>query len=1079
MRQRSIVSWPGLSVVGLLLVLGLSILVAPVPLSHPGLRFFNDHPSRAKEYLSAPPGIPSLTGGYVTSTLSLLNGTFFSGNVPLPQVVGPTALAYDPALSSVVVTGSTSDSIVALNTSSGNMTRNAPTGNTPVAVAYDSFNGEVYVANLGSGTVGVYNGSTLQSLLNVTVGSGPDALTVDPATGNVYVADFKSNQVTVLDGKTNSVASTVSVGSTPTALAYDPLAHVVVVANGGSNNLSLINATTGTVSGSIPTGTFPHAVSFDAANGRTYVANEMSANLSVFNASGGLVATVSLGPAGTYPFAEALNPTGSLLCITESGNNQVSLLNTTTDNITATLGTGNEPEPVTYDPIPVAFLAGNYLSNNLTIISATTLAVSAYPLGTAPLGITVDDAVGEAFVAESLTGELGILGTTPHSYLYRAQVGASPTAVALDASGGNLWVANNGSGNLSVVQSSTGKLVATVPIGNGSPDAVAVDPVNDRIFVANYESDNLTVISGTSYRTLGSIPIGNGSDGIAYDPLNGDLYVANFGSDNVSVVSGITDNVVGAIPVGGGPIGVAYDPYSESICVADSLSNNLSVIPSGGLRVTENLSVGIHPSGVGVDPTTGAVYVANSGSNNLTVLQGNTFASVGSVSVGASPDSLAFSPTADLLYVSDANSGAVSYVVPFQLPSLYSVTFQEQGLPAGIPWTVTLGSLRAPGNTTSHSFVAANGTYPYSVSTTPKYVPTPALGQAIVQGQALTLVIVFSLAPPPTFGVYFAETGLPPTVPWTVSVGPRTLNGTNGTLATNLTNGSYSFNIHPVPGYQVTPQNGTLQVNGSLVRVNVTFTNSSGGLGTLYRVAFEESGLPGGFNWSVRVNGHAYYSTSDTLIVPEPNGSYSFRALAGGFEVTPSTGTFLVKGQNVTRTLVFAIPAITLPVPLPVAVFLGTLVGIFVLLTYYFARDTQPPPKKEEEPAPKSPGEIASGEVEEVPPEMAPPAEGTAVELAEMPPEETPQFLGESQVEEGVGYLPERSYSDSLEQVYLGGPQGPSGEGAGEPSLTEEVPMEAPRKCFNCGSELQGNYCPFCNLTIEWMPPEGDSGGEP
>jgi YVTN family beta-propeller protein len=88
---------------------------------------------------------------------------------------------------------------------------------------------------------------------------------------------------------------------------------------------------------------------------------------------------------------------------------------------------------------------------------------------------------------------------------------------------GDVYVSNaaNGSSNVSVIDPSTDKVVATVPVG-ANPNGVAVSP--------------------------------NGPDA-------GDIYVTNNGSENVSVIDPSTDKVVATIPVGGRPsIGVAVSP---------------------------------------------------------------------------------------------------------------------------------------------------------------------------------------------------------------------------------------------------------------------------------------------------------------------------------------------------------------------------------------------------------------------------------------------------------------------------------------------------------------------------------------
>ena len=87
----------------------------------------------------------------------------------------------------------------------------------------------------------------------------------------------------------------------------------------------------------------------------------------------------------------------------------------------------------------------------------------------------------------------------------------------------------------------------TVPAGSG-PNVVAVNPVTNKVYVANQGSDNVMVIDGVTNATTtvatGSIPIA-----IAANPVTNKIYVANVGSNNVTVIDGAT-NESATVPAG-------------------------------------------------------------------------------------------------------------------------------------------------------------------------------------------------------------------------------------------------------------------------------------------------------------------------------------------------------------------------------------------------------------------------------------------------------------------------------------------------------------------------------------------------
>ncbi|HLM91196.1 MAG TPA: hypothetical protein VK424_03990 [Thermoplasmata archaeon] len=168
--------------------------------------------------------------------------------------------------------------------------------------------------------------------------------------------------------------------------------------------------------------------------------------------------------------------------------------------------------------------------------------------------------------------------------------------------------------------------------------------------------------------------------------------------------------------------------------------------------------------------------------------------------------------------------------------------------------------------------------------------------------------------------VTFAETGLPAGTNWTVTLfqfgdgwgGGRehhvqSETSNNSTLSFLLANGTYPYRVSQVPGFASNGSWGEVSVAGaSLPPINVTFTPLVN-----YGVAFNESGLPAGTNWSVWILGFAtggggYMATNATssttnLTFNLPNGTYFYRlGWVPGWAATGGnwSGTFTVNGTS-------------------------------------------------------------------------------------------------------------------------------------------------------------------------------------
>ena len=82
-------------------------------------------------------------------------------------------------------------------------------------------------------------------------------------------------------------------------------------------------------------------------------------------------------------------------------------------------------------------------------------------------------------------------------------------------------------------------VTTTVSVGT-SPGAMAVNPVTNKIYVANYGSGTVTVIDGATNTTT-TVTVGDRPTAVAVNPVTNKIYVANNGSDNVTVIDGATN----------------------------------------------------------------------------------------------------------------------------------------------------------------------------------------------------------------------------------------------------------------------------------------------------------------------------------------------------------------------------------------------------------------------------------------------------------------------------------------------------------------------------------------------------------
>jgi len=242
--------------------------------------------------------------------------------------------------------------------------------------------------------------------------------------------------------------------------------------------------------------------------------------------------------------------------------------------------------------------------------------------------------------------------------------------VTFDHANGDLYVTDNFTNMVSVINVASGKLVATIPVGK-APASVALDPVNGYVYVTNNDSDSISVIDGASNSVLKTIPVGGiHPDGIALDTANNCLYVAEHGNgaggDVVSVINATSNTDALDINAIYHPTGVVYDSLNGEVYVTTGGSGVLVINPSTN-KITTQISVGTSPEGIAFDPTNGDLYVANTLSGTVSVIAGSSDTVIATINVGTSsvnsvPYRVAFDSANGYVMVTNDYSSGVSVI---------------------------------------------------------------------------------------------------------------------------------------------------------------------------------------------------------------------------------------------------------------------------------------------------------------------------------------------------------------------------------------------------------------------------------
>ena len=109
---------------------------------------------------------------------------------------------------------------------------------------------------------------------------------------------------------------------------------------------------------------------------------------------------------------------------------------------------------------------------------------------------------------------------------------------------------------------------------------IAADPSTHKIYVAENGTNSIAVIDGSNNSIIKDIPVKGCPLRFPRDIAvgHGKIYVANRGDNTVSVIDGKTNHVTATITVGKNPSAVSVNPSTDVAYVANRGDNTVSVI---------------------------------------------------------------------------------------------------------------------------------------------------------------------------------------------------------------------------------------------------------------------------------------------------------------------------------------------------------------------------------------------------------------------------------------------------------------------------------------------------------------------
>jgi YVTN family beta-propeller protein len=219
-----------------------------------------------------------------------------------------------------------------------------------------------------------------------------------------------------------------------------------------------------------------------------------------------------------------------------------------------------------------------------------------------------------------------------------------------------------------------------------------------RIYVTNEVSGDLTIIDSATYNVIATVPLGKRPRGIHASPDGKTLYVALSGSpiagpgvdestlpppdksaDGIGVFDVAQNKVVRMIKAGSDPENFDVSRDGTQLFISNEDDSAVSVVDIAAGNVVRSAKVGGQPEGVKATPDGKLVWVTSEETGTISVLDPATGKILKTFKVGHRPRSVAFLPDGSKAYINAENDGSVVLADAVQQKMIQTIPLGKAG----------------------------------------------------------------------------------------------------------------------------------------------------------------------------------------------------------------------------------------------------------------------------------------------------------------------------------------------------------------------------------------------------------------
>jgi YVTN family beta-propeller protein len=300
-----------------------------------------------------------------------------------------------------------------------------------------------------------------------------------------------------------------------------------------------------------------------------------------------------------------------------------------------------------------------------------------------PQPVSSSSAPYRVYVTNERSGDLSVIDGQTYQVLATIPLGKRPRGIQVSPDKTQLFIALSGSpiagpgvdesslppadpsaDGIGVVDIATLKLLRVIR-GVSDPEQLVVSHDGKLLYIASEDTGTAVVVDIETGETIATQKVGGEPEGVGISPDGRFVYITSEENHQVSVIDTKTNEVIKQFEVGQRPRQATFSSDGTRAYVTGELDATVSVVDVNEHKVIHTITLSgelVRPMEVDLSPDDSVLYVTTGRGRKLIALDSKTYEPVGEVTVGERPWGLALSPDGKYLFTANGPSNDVSVV---------------------------------------------------------------------------------------------------------------------------------------------------------------------------------------------------------------------------------------------------------------------------------------------------------------------------------------------------------------------------------------------------------------------------------